>query len=59
MVVELRRERPLAVGRERHVGHDLAHRHGIDELHLGGDPKPWMWTITDPDLAGRPGWANT
>ena len=19
----------------------------------------WMWTITDPDLAGRPGWANT
>ena len=22
-------------------------------------PKPWMWSVTDPDLAGRPGWANT
>src|SRR4051812_11875368 len=19
----------------------------------------WMWSVTDPDLAGRPGWANT
>src|SRR4051812_49399053 len=23
------------------------------------DPKPWLWSVTDPDLAGRPGWANT
>src|SRR5215203_4002839 len=23
------------------------------------DPKPWSWSITDPELAGRPGWANT
>ena len=23
------------------------------------DPKPWLWSITDPMLAGRPGWANT
>ena len=23
------------------------------------DPKPWMWSVTDPELAGRPGWANT
>ena len=23
------------------------------------DPKPWLWTITDTELAGRPGWANT
>src|SRR4051812_48741749 len=22
-------------------------------------PKPWLWSVTDPDLAGRPGWANT
>ena len=27
--------------------------------NLPGDPKPWMWTITDPDLAGRPGRADT
>jgi hypothetical protein len=26
---------------------------------LPGDPKPWMWSVTDPTLAGRPGWANT
>src|SRR5829696_1720594 len=23
------------------------------------DPKAWSWSVTDPDLAGRPGWANT
>ena len=23
------------------------------------DPKPWSWSVTDPDLAGRPGWADT
>src|SRR3954454_18542855 len=23
------------------------------------DPKPWLWTITDTELASRPGWANT
>ena len=23
------------------------------------DPKPWLWSVTDPDLAGLPGWANT
>jgi hypothetical protein len=23
------------------------------------DPKPWSWSVTDPELAGRPGWANT
>ena len=22
-------------------------------------PKPWMWSVTDPDLAGQPGCANT
>jgi hypothetical protein len=22
-------------------------------------PKPWSWSVTDPKLAGRPGWANT
>ena len=27
--------------------------------NLPRDPKPWLWSITDPDLAGRPGWANT
>ena len=23
------------------------------------DPKPWSWSVTDPELAGRPGWTNT
>src|SRR3954468_12611918 len=23
------------------------------------EPKPWLWSVTDPDLAGRPGWAKT
>jgi len=23
------------------------------------DPKPWTWSVTDPELAGRPGWGNT
>src|SRR5215207_4870622 len=23
------------------------------------DPKPWSWSITDPEFAGRPGWADT
>jgi hypothetical protein len=27
--------------------------------NLPRDPKPWLWTITDTELAGRPGWANT
>jgi hypothetical protein len=27
--------------------------------NLPRDPKPWMWSVTDPTLAGRPGWANT
>src|SRR5215203_3595047 len=27
--------------------------------NLPRDPKPWRWTITDTELAGRPGWANT
>src|SRR3954464_1646967 len=22
------------------------------------DPKPWSWSITDPELAGRPGWGR-
>ena len=26
--------------------------------NLPGDPK-WSWSVTDPELAGRPGWANT
>jgi hypothetical protein len=26
--------------------------------NLPGDPK-WSWSVTDPDLAGRPGWADT
>jgi hypothetical protein len=21
--------------------------------------KPWLWSVTDPELAGKPGWANT
>jgi hypothetical protein len=21
-------------------------------------PKPWLWSVTDPELAGRPGWGN-
>ena len=24
-----------------------------------GKPKPWLWSVTDPELAGRPGWADT
>ncbi len=24
-----------------------------------GEPKPWMWSVTDPTLAGRPGWPDT
>ena len=27
--------------------------------NLPRDPKPWTWSITDPELAGRPGWATT
>ena len=27
--------------------------------NLPRDPKPWSWSITDPELAGRPGWADT
>jgi hypothetical protein len=27
-----------------------------DEHRAG---KPWVWSITDPELAGKPGWANT
>ena len=27
--------------------------------HAPRDPKPWTWSVTDPELAGRPGWANT
>ena len=23
-----------------------------------GDPK-WSWSVTDPELAGRPGWSHT
>ena len=26
--------------------------------NLPGDPK-WSWSVTDPELAGRPGWADT
>jgi hypothetical protein len=26
---------------------------------LPHDPKPWLWSVSDPDLAGRPGWINT
>ena len=26
---------------------------------LPRDPKPWSWSVTDPELAGGPGWANT
>jgi hypothetical protein len=26
---------------------------------LPQDAKPWMWSVTDPDLAGWPGWTNT
>ena len=26
---------------------------------LPRDPKPWSWSVTDPELAGRAGWANT
>ena len=26
---------------------------------LPRDPKPCSWSVTDPELAGRPGWANT
>ena len=25
--------------------------------HCAG--KPWLWSVTDPELAGKPGWANT
>ena len=35
------------IGRVRHL------------TDLPRDPKPWSWSVTDPDLAGRPGWANT
>ena len=35
------------IGRVRHM------------TNLPRDPKPWSWSVTDPDLAGRPGWANT
>jgi hypothetical protein len=23
-----------------------------------GKPKPWLWSVTDPDLAGRAGWGD-
>ena len=26
---------------------------------LPRDPKPWSWSVTDPELAGGAGWANT
>jgi hypothetical protein len=26
---------------------------------LPRDPKPWMWRVTDPTVAGQPGWADT
>ena len=35
------------IGRVRHM------------TNLPRDPKPWMWSVTDPTLAGMPGWANT
>jgi hypothetical protein len=34
------------IGRVRHL------------TDLPRDPKPWSWSVTDPDLAGRPGWAH-
>ena len=33
------------IGRVRH-----------DQLAAGPE---WAWSVTDPELAGRPGWANT
>ena len=27
--------------------------------HLGPRGPRWLWSITDLELAGRPGWANT
>jgi hypothetical protein len=27
--------------------------------NLPRDPKPWLSTVTDPDLAGRRGWTDT
>jgi len=27
--------------------------------NLPRDPKPWSWSVTDPELAWRRGWANT
>jgi len=35
------------IGRVRHL------------TDLPRDPKPWSWSVTDPTLAGMPGWANT
>jgi hypothetical protein len=26
---------------------------------LPQDAKRWMWSVTDPELAGKPGWSNT
>ena len=26
---------------------------------LGPRDPVWLWSVTDPELAGRPGWANT
>jgi hypothetical protein len=29
-------------------------------MHMTNLPRdPWMWSVTDPELAGRPGWADT
>ena len=41
----------VAIGDGRTIG-----RVRQDEHRAG---KPWVWSITDPELAGKPGWANT
>ncbi len=35
------------IGRVRHL------------TDLPRDLKPWSWSVTDPDLAGQPGWSDT
>ena len=35
------------IGRVRHM------------TNLPRDPKPWMWSVANPELAAQPGWANT
>jgi len=31
---------------------------GRGEPRASNGPKPWLWSVTDVELAGRPGWGH-